>query len=244
MPEFIPAFLTHPATMWTTWLLTLLLVFNSKRIKRFSIGKFISFEGHTTPAPIPVSLIASKDVTCYSLLLKDIFFGQGGIIADIRYRVRKNGWEKRLNWSQYVNDAIHAHSNKITQTLDKWYPGDSSVDRIQLYEWNKEKTPEIHDRIKRMYDTMYEIFREAHTEANRLRRLLHNPIECPGSKQGGVCIGAVKAMQYLSDIHTLEGVETREQCMNEAERALLEVMQIMFSHYLTIYKRVTDESGK
>ena len=240
MPEFIPAFLTHPATMWTTWILTLLLVFNSNRVKKFSIGRFISFEGQSTSTPIPVSLIASKDVTCYNLLLKDIFFGQDGIIADIRYRVRKNGWEKRPNWGQYVSDAIHAHSNKITQTLDKWYPSDSSVDRIDLYEWNKEKTPEIEDRMKRMYDTMYEIFREAHAEADRLRCLLHNPTGCSGAKEGEVCIGAIKVMQILSDIHKLEGVDTREQCMNEAERALLEVMQILFSHYLTIYKKTTE----
>ena len=244
MPEFIPAFLTHPATMWSAWILTLLLIFNSSRVKKFSIGKFISFEGNAAPTQIPASLIDSKDVTCYDLLLKYIFFSQDGIIADIRYRVRKNGWEKRPNWSQYVNDAMYAHTNKITQTLDKWYPSDALVERIKLYEWNKAKMPEIQDRMKRMYDTMYDIFKEAHAEADRLRCILKNPTVCQGNEGGDVCIGAIKAMQYLSDIHTLEGVDIREQCMNEAERALLEIMQILFSHYLTIYKRTTHESSK
>ena len=210
------------------------LIILSRVVRHVKIGKIEITTKHGVK--IPKCFADDIEVRYFNRLTEILVYGQHGFLSEVRYRVRKNGWDSRSDWDQYRNDAVECVHNLIIQVLDLYYPPDALVSRIDLYEHNKALHDKITNRMKRMYDTMYDIFIVNHKKAYELRQSLQDHSYCKG-KSGDYCPNIDRVMEILEDIHNLEGVSTKEICMNEAERAINEVSRWLFSHYLTIYKQ-------
>lgn len=238
--ETLVIFFSNPLTVYGIMGLFFLLLLKSKNIKFIKIGRWITFEGKDTKGQkVSSSIINCRDVKQYHLILSHLLYAPSGLLSDIRYRVRKNGWEKKTDWTQYVQDAIEGHRNTMTQFLDLVYPEEALIDRIELFEGNKAVQDAVVARYKRMYDTMYAMFIGAHKEADELRKELEKPVYCTLSFRNQddqkLCLTIPRIIDIVNRIRNIEGVELKENCMNEAERAVKDVLQIYYSRYLNLY---------
>jgi hypothetical protein len=241
--------LANPFVIYGTILFFFTIVIRNKNIKTLRIGSWIIFEGQTSDGKIaPSSIINARDVKQYHQILQLLIYNPTGILSDIRYRVVKNGWEKRTDWEQYIADAIQQHRNTMTEFLNLHYPEEALVDRIELFEENKALVRKTTEKYERMYCMMYDIFKEAYDKANKLRKELDQPVFCTLSfrdtNDTKVCLTIPKVIQVVNEIQELEGITTRERCMNEAERVIKDIMQSYYSLYLTIYSEKKKSKAK
>lgn len=182
------------------------------------------------------SLIHELNVKVYNRLWELI---KRQLLDDIRYRVRKNGWLTIANWKQYIEDAIKAHDNFATSYLDENYSHELKVDRIAIYDHNKKIEEKILERYRRMYNDMRNYSYEAKQEALKLEEEMSELNGCIGN--GGRCARITDIMYMTRKILDIEKIELKEKCMNEAQRALEEVVHLYTSHFLTLYKNTKDK---
>lgn len=226
-----------PILPYTGIAILVFVLLKTKDVKTLRIGNWISFEGRTPDGQtVPPAITNSRDVKQYHMILQYAVYSPFGILADIRYRVRRNGWEKRSDWIQYKKDAIQIHRDNLTHILDLHYPDECKIGRIELFEANEALRKKVIDRYERMYDSMYDIFLEAHKEAKELKCHLKKDYDPP--------LTLVEALDIAMQAWDIERLQARESCMNEAERSLREIMQMYYSHYLSLYAQATTEKKK
>ena len=220
---------------FTLGILIIFLV--SGKFKRIKLP-WLEIESKEKKAEIN-SLIHELNVKVYSRLWELIKIH---LLSDIRYRVRKNGWLSIANWKQYVEDAITAHHNFATGYLDDNYSYELKVDRINIYEHNRQIEAVVTDRYRRMYDDMKQYSIDAKAEALKLEEEMTELNGCVGN--GGRCARISDIMYMTRKIIDIERIELKEKCMNEAQRALEEITHLYTSHFLSLYAKTVDKRKK
>jgi hypothetical protein len=213
-----------PATPLLIVLIGLVLFLTGKITKLDT--PLLKLEGAKAKAKIN-SMAQSPDVRIYTRLWDLI---KQHIIDDIRYRIEKNGWAKIKDWSQYKEDAFKAHDLLRTEYLDDNYLDNLKIERIELYEHDKQIEPEVKGIYDRLYDNMLNYSKEAKQDADKIKKEIDELDAQPNTKASDVWI-------LLKQLTEIERINLKERCLTEAERFLTEIARRYISHYLTLYKR-------
>jgi len=218
-----------PATPLIAVVLGLFLFLSGKITK---LGTpLLTIEGGRKEKAKVNAMTQSPDVRIYTRLW-DIM--KTHIKDDIRYRIERNGWVKIKDWEQYKDDAFKAHDLFRTEFLDDNYLETLLIDRIELYEHDKQIEKEIKEIYSRLYDNMLEFSKEAKKEAEEVKKEIDALDVQENTKASDVWV-------LLKKLTEIEKINLKERCLTEAERFLNEISRRYISHYLTLYKRKGTE---
>lgn len=181
------------------------------------------------------SLVQHLEVRDYRHLIREAL---ELVKDDIRYRVRRNGWEDIADWPGYREPAITQADIIFTRFMDEHYYFMARVDRLRLFDYNEQIAGEISKIYRGMYDRMLEIVKAGH-KAIAERRAAITEIQA-----GAACSSKFRrcgdVIRETIELVIEEQINIKAQCMTEAERALQEIAQELYSHYLTIYKQTIE----
>jgi len=175
------------------------------------------------------SLVNHPEVRDYLFQITNAF---EEIKADLRYRLRTNGWEKIENIEEYINAAINQFDIMLTQYLDKHYYFNSSIDRMELFTYNKIIWLDVKDNYYTMFQNMVKIIKEQKKEMERCEKELDELMSGKNCKKNQKCIVATDIIKIVTKITIDDNITIIRRCMIEAERTIAENVQLYYGHYL------------
>jgi len=162
----------------------------------------------------------------------------GPIKDEIRQQIRENGWMTIKDWDEYEERSINLYNLKHTTWLDEHYYYNSIIGRLELFEWNKIIWRDVEGTYQAMFEKMLEIMKDGYKNIERKKQELQEIMdnrECKGSKSK--CPKVADIIRLTTEININEYVSIREKCMVEAERAISEIVQLYYTHYVALYKQ-------
>jgi hypothetical protein len=160
----------------------------------------------------------------------NVMLAFGYVKDDLRYRIRSNGFNKIKDWDNYITEAVISFDVIIKNYMDLNYYSKAIIDRLTLTEQNKIIVEEVKDKYAEMFNNILDIMKEEKENIKKLEE------ELDGYKKGVFPIVLSDILYLVHKIYVIESETITRRGMVEVERALAEITQMYFKHYVKIYK--------